>query len=208
LILKTSEERSAHSAQGLNGYNEDIENIEDIAGSAEKMWGYAADAPLRVRLYPDPVLKLPTAPVEKFDKDLSLFIEKMRLAMEISEGVGLAAPQVGVSKKIALVSYEKDFYVLINPMLLGQDGEQEGEEGCLSFPGIYAPLKRPARIRVSARDAVGRECVHEVEGYVARAFLHEMDHLDGKLFIDRLSALKRGMIRKKMTKRAAEARQP
>jgi peptide deformylase len=139
---------------------------------------------------------------------LSLLVEKMRLAMEISEGVGLAAPQVGVSKKIALVSYEGAFHVLVNPRLLEQDGEQEGDEGCLSFPGIYVPLKRPARIRVAARDAAGQEHVHEVEGYVARAFLHEMDHLDGKLFIDRLSPLKRGMIRKKMTKRAAEGTHP
>jgi peptide deformylase len=164
---------------------------------------YSNEEPLRVRLYPDPVLKVPTEPVERFDGELSSFIEKMRLTMEMSDGVGLAAPQVGVSKKIALVSYEKDFYVLINPRLLEQEGQQDGEEGCLSFPGIYAPVKRPARIKVAALDAEGQEHVHEVDGYVARAFLHEMDHLDGKLFIDLLSPLKRGMIRKKMTKRAA-----
>jgi peptide deformylase len=177
---------------------------EEIVEDIEKILENAADEPLKIRLYPDPVLKIPTEPVERFDKELSFFIEKMRLAMEIFEGVGLAAPQVGVSKKIALVSYEKAFYVLINPRILEQDGEQDGDEGCLSFPGIYAPVKRPARIKVAARDAAGQERVYDVDGYVARAFLHEMDHLDGKLFIDRLSPLKRGMIRKKMTKRAAE----
>jgi peptide deformylase len=187
---------------------------EEIAENLEKMPRGAEEKPLaerllKVRLYPDPMLKMPTEPVERFDEGLSLLIEKMRLTMEVSEGVGLAAPQVGVLKKIALVSYEKAFYVLINPRLLEQDGEQDGEEGCLSFPGIYAPVKRPARVKVAARDAAGLEHVHEVEDYVARAFLHEMDHLDGKLFIDRLSSLKRGMIRKKMTKRAAEEdRQP
>ncbi|MDR2176315.1 MAG: peptide deformylase [Synergistaceae bacterium] len=180
----------------------------EIAEDIEKILRETAERPLKVRLYPDPVLKVPAEPVERFDGSLSRFVEKMRLTMEVSEGVGLAAPQVGVSKKIALVSYENVFCVLVNPALLEQDGEQDGDEGCLSFPGIYAPVKRPARIRVAARDTEGRERVHEVEGYAARAFLHEMDHLDGKLFIDRLSPLKRGMIRKKMVKRAAaEARQ-
>ncbi|MDR3264421.1 MAG: peptide deformylase, partial [Synergistaceae bacterium] len=126
----------------------------------------------------------------------------MRLAMEMHDGVGLAAPQVGVSRRIALVSFEGAFYALINPVLLEQEGEQEGEEGCLSFPGIYANVKRPAKIRVAARDVAGDECVYEAEGFLARAFLHEIDHLDGKLFIEYLSNLKRGMIRKKMYKRA------
>ena len=182
---------------------------EEIVEDLEKILGETMERPLDIRLYPDPVLKMPTVPVERFDDSLSRFVEKMRLTMEVSEGVGLAAPQVGVSKKIALVLYESAFYVLINPTLLEQEGEQDGDEGCLSFPGIYAPVKRPARIMVAARDTAGEERIHEVEGYSARAFLHEMDHLDGKLFIDRLSPLKRGMIRKKMVKRAAaEERQP
>ncbi|MDR2180341.1 MAG: peptide deformylase [Synergistaceae bacterium] len=157
---------------------------------------------LKIRIYPDPVLKMPATPVERFDSELSSFIDEMRRAMALREGVGLAAPQVGVSKKIAIIDYHDVFYVLINPRLLEQEGEQEGEEGCLSFPGIYAAVKRPARVQVSAQDVTGVDRVYDVEGFTARAFLHEMDHLEGKLFIEHLSTLKRGMIRKKMRKRA------
>lgn len=160
------------------------------------------DGMLKIRIFPDPALKMPTARVERFDEDLVSLIEKMRVTMEMHDGVGLAAPQVGVSKKIALVAYDDVFYVLINPELLEQEGEQDGEEGCLSFPGIYANVKRPARVRVAAQDVTGERKVYEVENFLARAFLHEMDHLNGKLFIEYLSNLKRGMIRKKMYKRA------
>ena len=163
---------------------------------------FASEGSLKIRIFPDPVLKMPTEPVERFDADLLDLIEKMRVTMEMHDGVGLAAPQVGVSKKIAVVGYEGAFYVLINPRLLEEEGEQEGEEGCLSFPGIYAPVKRPMRIKVAAQDAAGKEQVYDAEGFLARAFLHEMDHLEGKLFIEYLSNLKRGMIRKKMYKRA------
>ena len=162
----------------------------------------ANGAKLKVKIYPDPVLKIPAAAVERFDAELDALVWDLRLTMDANEGVGLAAPQVGVSKKIAVISHEGSYYVLINPRLLEKEGIQEGEEGCLSFPGIYAPLPRPARIKVAARDTSGAEHVYEVEGVLARAFLHEMDHLEGKLFIERLSALKRGMIRKKMYKRA------
>ena len=158
---------------------------------------------LKVRIYPDPILKMPTTPVEKFDEELASLVKEMRVAMELREGAGLAAPQVGVLKKIAIVAHEGFFYVLINPRLLYQEGVQQGDEGCLSFPGIYAPLPRPERIKVAAQDTEGVERVYDVDGVFARAFLHEMDHLEGKLFIDRLSSLKRGMIRKKMYKRAA-----
>lgn len=158
---------------------------------------------LRIRVFPDPVLKMQTVSVDKFDTELADFVEKMRIAMEAHDGVGLAAPQVGVSKKIALVARDDALYVLINPRLLEQSGEQDGEEGCLSFPGVYANVKRPERVKIVAQDLTGQERTYEVDGFLARAFLHEMDHLDGKLFIEYLSSLKRGMIRKKMYKRAA-----
>ncbi|MDR1375868.1 MAG: peptide deformylase [Synergistaceae bacterium] len=157
-----------------------------------------------MRLYPDPILKLPTTPVERFDEGLSAFVDKMRVAMEIGNGVGLAAPQVGVPKKIAIVFYEDSFYALINPRVLYEEGEQDGEEGCLSFPDIYAQVRRPAHATVLAQNTKGEEGIYELEGFLARVFLHEIDHLNGKLFIDRLSPLKRGMIRKKMTKTRGE----
>jgi peptide deformylase len=145
---------------------------------------------------------MPTTVVERFDAELSSFIDEMHKAMALREGVGLAAPQVGVLKKIAIIDYHDVFHVLINPRLLEQEGEQEADEGCLSFPGIFAAVKRPARIKVAAQDVTGADRTYDVEGFTARAFLHEMDHLEGKLFIEYLSTLKRGMIRKKMHKRA------
>ncbi|GHS95242.1 peptide deformylase [Synergistales bacterium] len=161
------------------------------------------DEPLKIRCYPDPILRAPTELVADFDEKLALLVDKMRLAMGISDGVGLAAPQVGITKKIALVSYEDKFYVLINPKVLKKEGEQDGDEGCLSFPGIFAPLKRPGKISVAAFDASGKEQLYEPEGFLARVFLHELDHLEGKLFIDHLSPLKRGIIRKKVQKNNA-----
>lgn len=177
------------------------EKINKNTMSANDIANDIVEDSLKIRVYPDLILKTPTAPVECFDENLCRFVQKMRMAMDMCEGVGLAAPQVGVSKKIAIVSYDGAFYVLINPKLMEQEGELDGEEGCLSFPGIYANVKRPARIKVWAQDVMGAVQVYEVEGFLARAFLHEMDHLEAKLFIEYLSPLKRGMIRKKMHKR-------
>ena len=161
-----------------------------------------ATGTFKVKIYPDAALKTPSADVERFDENLVKFVEQMYETMSAHDGVGLAAPQIGVLKKIAMVEYENNFYLLINPKIIAQEGVQEGDEGCLSFPGIYAPVKRPLRVSISARDTKGAELIYDVEGFLARAFLHEMDHLDGKLFIEYLSNLKRGMIRKKMYKRA------
>ena len=161
-----------------------------------------ADGPFKVKVYPDSALRIPCVDVEHFDENLAVFVKMLHETMSAHEGVGLAAPQVGVLKKIALIEHENELYVLINPILLKQEGVQEGDEGCLSFPGIYAPVKRPLQVSISARDTKGAEVTYNVEGFLARAFLHEMDHLEGKLFIEHLSSLKRGMIRKKMYKRA------
>ena len=161
----------------------------------------APDGTFKVKIYPDSALKLPSTDVEHFDENLVEFVKKLRETMSAHDGVGLAAPQVGVLKKVALVEYENTLYVLINPVLLKQEGMQEGDEGCLSFPGIYAPVKRPLHVAISTRDTSGAELIYDVDGFLARAFLHEIDHLEGKLFIEHLSSLKRGMIRKKMYKR-------
>ena len=155
---------------------------------------------LEILRYPDPILKKPTEPVTAFDEDLAGFVEKLYAAMRAHDGVGLAAPQVGVLQKIAVVEYEGKSYTLINPRVLEKRGELEAEEGCLSFPGIYALVKRPEWVRIESQGLDGQTHVLEAEGFVARAFLHEMDHLDGHLFIDYLTPLKRGAIRKKMMK--------
>jgi peptide deformylase len=159
---------------------------------------------LELKVYPNPILKRKSEVVkeEEFGEGLQAFVDSMRLLMHGHDGAGLAAPQVGVLKRIAVVQREDKFYVLINPELLESEGEQISDEGCLSFPGIFAEVKRPMKVKIRARDASGEEQVIEAEGFLARALLHEMDHLDGKLFIEYLSLLKRNMIQKKMFKRA------
>ena len=155
---------------------------------------------LEIRKYPDPVLKKISQPVEIFDEKLEKFVKILFASMHVHDGVGLAAPQVGVLKKIAVVEYEGKSYVLINPKVIDQKGTQESEEGCLSFPGIYANVLRPQWVKIEAQNEKGETQILEGEGYVARAFLHEMDHLSGKLFIDYLSNLKRNAIKKKISK--------
>ncbi len=158
------------------------------------------DTGLKILKYPNPVLKKMSEPVEIFDDELAEFVQKLFLTMRASNGVGLAAPQVGISKRVAVVEYDDKSYVLVNPRLISTEGEQEGEEGCLSFPGIYANLKRPLKVKIEAQDVKGNFNTYEGEGYTARAFLHEMDHLDGRVFIDYLSNMKRGAIKKKLAK--------
>ena len=155
---------------------------------------------LEIRKYPDPVLKKISETVTVFDEALADFVKVLFASMRVHDGVGLAAPQVGVLKKIAVVEYEGKSYVLINPKVIEQKGIQEGEEGCLSFPGIYANVVRPQWVKIETHDLNGNIHTYEGEGYTARAFLHEMDHLSGKLFIDYLSNLKRNAIKKKVSK--------
>ena len=158
------------------------------------------DEVFEIKKFPDPVLKKISRPVEVFDEDLEKFVNDMFTAMKVHDGVGLAAPQVGVSKRIAVIEYEEKSYVLINPKVIEQNGIQEGEEGCLSFPGIFANVKRPQHVKIEAQDVKGEKNILEAEGYLARAFLHEMDHLNGKLFIDYLSNIKKSVIKKKISK--------
>lgn len=164
------------------------------------------DKEMKILCYPDPLLKRECEPVEEFGKDLADLTDRMFATMRINDGAGLAAPQVGVAKKIAVVECEGQSWVLVNPRVLETEGEQEEEEGCLSFPGIYAPVKRPMRVKAEAQDIHGDTHEYDVEGFAARAFVHEIEHLEGKLFIDMLSPLKRGMIRKKMMKHGGKGR--
>ena len=160
----------------------------------------AAEGILEIRKYPDPVLKKISEPVTVFDQELADFVKVLFSSMRVHDGVGLAAPQVGVLKKVAVVEYDGKSYVLINPRVVDQKGIQESEEGCLSFPGIYANVTRPQWVRIESNDLDGSTVTFEGEGYTARAFLHEMDHLSGKLFIDYLSSLKRNAIKQKVAK--------
>ncbi|NUQ35436.1 MAG: peptide deformylase [Planctomycetaceae bacterium] len=147
---------------------------------------------LQIRHYPDPVLMRPSAPVTEFDPALVRFVEDMFETMYIEEGVGLAAPQVGVNKRIFVVNCafeEKGAeaeIALINPVIVEARDEQTGKEGCLSFPQIFADVTRANVIRIKYQDVKGNWHEAVGEGLLARAFQHELDHLDGKVFVDYL----------------------
>ena len=144
---------------------------------------------LEIVLWPQPVLLRGTAPVEAVDDDLRQVVGEMRRVMFELRGVGLAAPQVGIARRLMLVcpsGEPGEEEVVLNPEILVQEGEEVGEEGCLSFPGIYGDIPRATRVRVRYQGLDGRRREMVLEGFVARVFLHEYDHLDGRVFIDRM----------------------
>ena len=131
----------------------------------------------------------------------------MTETMYAAPGVGLAAPQVNVHKRLVVIDVSEDknaLMVLVNPQILAQEGTQEYEEGCLSVPGVYSKITRAARVRVQAQDLEGKPFEVEAEGLLAVCLQHEIDHLDGKVFVDYLSQLKQNRIRTKLLKQARE----
>lgn len=150
--------------------------------------------------HPDGVLKQVGEPVEAFDAELEKLIADMFETMYAAEGVGLAAPQVGLSLRLFVMDCDGLKLVAANPEILSAEGEQDGEEGCLSVGRIHTPLKRASRVRLRAQDSRGEVFEREAEGLAARCFLHETDHCDGLLFIDRLSPLRRDMVKKRFQK--------
>ncbi len=159
----------------------------------------------------DPVLRTPGEEVEVFDEELQDLVRDMFETMYHAEGVGLAAPQIGLSKRVLVVDLRKEEQpearvALVNPRLVWSSPETEKEyEGCLSIPGLEELVERPSSVRIEGRDPKGNEVVVEADEYFARALQHEIDHLDGVLFLDRVSALKRRMLLKKWKKLQAEA---
>jgi len=155
--------------------------------------------------YPDPALAKRGEEVTSFDKELAQLVEEMFESMYAAQGIGLAAPQIAISKRIAVVDLSfgktpKDKLVLINPQVIYTEGRQVEEEGCLSLPEIREKVVRAERVTVKAQNVKGE--FFEVEGdeLLARALLHEIDHLDGVLFIDRISRLKRELVLRKIRK--------
>ncbi|MDT7779641.1 MAG: peptide deformylase [Acidobacteriota bacterium] len=153
--------------------------------------------------YGDPVLERPGEPVTKFDAGLKRLVSNMFETMYASRGVGLAAPQVGVSKRLFVMDCSGGGdpgarVAIINPVVLSVEGDQTGDEGCLSFPGIYFPVKRSLRAVVRAQDLDGEEFEFDGLELEARCMLHETDHCDGIVFIDRTTALKRELVRRKI----------
>lgn len=159
--------------------------------------------------YPDKRLREPGAEVEHFDDALRALIEDMAETMYAAPGVGLAAPQIGVSKRLFIVDVAtdeeepSDLRVFINPEIIAAEGETTFNEGCLSFPGLREDIDRAERVTVRALDEHGKPFELEADGLLAIAIQHENDHLDGKLMIDHLSVLRRRLVHRAMTKRAA-----
>ena len=156
-----------------------------------------------VRLYGDPVLRQKALPVAEVDDTVRELVADMRETMEAYHGVGLAGNQVGVLQRVLVVDVPVDAQTrvrcaLINPELDQKSGSESGEEGCLSIPGLYEEVKRAERVRVRALDEQGQPVEFVAEGYLARALQHEVDHLDGVLFVDRLSMLKRRFLRPRL----------
>ncbi len=135
----------------------------------------------------DDVLRERSREVEIFDDRLSILLDDMTETMFNADGVGLAAPQVGILKRVCVVCTDGNrIYELINPVIIESSGEQEGYEGCLSVPGVRGLVKRPKQLTVKSKDRKGRDVIFRVKDFEAVAFCHEMDHLDGTLFIDKM----------------------
>ncbi len=146
---------------------------------------------LPIRTFGDPVLKEKARPVESFDEALRRLADDMVETMRAAPGVGLAAPQVGRSIRLVVYDVDDDARALANPTLYDEWGEQIGEEGCLSLPGLYYPLRRFQRVVAEGYDAAGQPVKVEAEDLLARVLQHEVDHLEGRLFIDRLEGEER-----------------
>jgi peptide deformylase len=160
---------------------------------------------LKIVKYPEPVLQQPGEPVNEFNGELRKLIADMFETMYASQGIGLAAPQVAVSKRVTVIdlSMGKDpaqKLVLVNPEIIFQEGRQYEEEGCLSFPDIREKVSRAAKVKVRAQDENGKWFEMDGDELLARAFQHEIDHLDGMLFIFRMSPLKRDIALRKIRK--------
>lgn len=158
---------------------------------------------LDILYYPDAQLRRTAAEVADVDASIASLVDGMLETMYAAPGIGLAATQVNVHKRVVVmdVSEENDSpIVLINPEILHAEGEGEMQEGCLSIPGVYETVKRPAEVRVAAIDREGNPYELDADGLLAVCIQHEIDHLNGKLFVDYLSPLKRNRIRRRMEK--------
>ncbi len=156
---------------------------------------------LEIKKFNEPVLRRKCQDVKKVDKKLKKLIVDMAQTMERNQGIGLAAPQVGISKRVIVVLNLENRRILglVNPKILKKGRETEiGEEGCLSFPGIFLKIKRVKEVEIEGIDINGKKIKLKTKGLLARVFQHEIDHLDGILFIDRISFWQRRKIRTKL----------
>ena len=146
---------------------------------------------LDIRVLGDPILRMETKPVAEVTGELKQLVEQMFTTMYAAEGIGLAAPQVGRTERLAVVDVEGAKYTLINPEIVSRDGSARAEEGCLSIPDVFGEVERPQRVTVRALDIDGKPFELAADELLARCIQHEVDHLHGKLFVDYLSVFKR-----------------
>lgn len=141
---------------------------------------------LKIREIGDPVLRTRCRPVDSITPRIKTLLDDMKDTLHRAEGCGLAAPQVGILRRVVIIETEESGLIeLINPIITEAEGEQTETEGCLSIPGQWGVTRRPAKVTVKAQDRDGNMCEYHGEGLLARAFCHEIDHLDGKLYIDK-----------------------
>lgn len=164
---------------------------------------------LTIRKYPDPVLSQPGEPVTEFNDQLRKFVADMFETTYASQGIGLAAQQVGVAKRVTVIDLSmgkdpEEKLVLINPEIISSEGKLYEEEGCLSFPDIREKVVRAAKVRIRAQDEYGKWFEMDGEDLLSRCFQHEIDHLNGVLFLFRMSALKRSLNLRKIRKMQQE----
>jgi len=159
----------------------------------------------KIVTYGHPVLEKLAEPVSQIDGKIIDLARDMILTMHAAPGIGLAAPQVNVSRRVITVDLSvgenpADLIILVNPELLETEGKEVSEEGCLSVPGIHENVRRPARVRIKGIDLEGKERVLDATGQLARVFCHEIDHINGRLFIEHLSSFKKALVKKKLKK--------
>lgn len=158
---------------------------------------------LPIRIFPDDVLREECAEIDSFDEELRTLVDDMVETMHAAPGVGLAAPQVGVSRRVMVVDLSvgedpEQVHVFVNPEIVDAEGKVSDVEGCLSIPGLNEKVERPERIKVKARNASGEAFEMDADEWLARAICHETDHLDGVLFVDRLKGLRREKARRQL----------
>jgi len=160
----------------------------------------------KINVYPNPILKIQTEEVKDLDHKIIKVIKNMTNTMFAAKGIGLAGPQVGIKNSIAVVdtSFGKDIshaMVMINPRIIENKGSLKGEEGCLSFPDIFAPVSRYESVLIEYIDKNGKDVRFEANDFLARVLQHEIDHLNGVCFIDRMSKIRRDLIKRKLLKK-------
>lgn len=155
---------------------------------------------LKIRKYPDPILRQKCQPIKKITDEIKKFIDDMLETMHKNQGIGLAAPQVGVKKRIIVVDVGKGPLALINPKITKKEGKEVLEEGCLSFPGVFIPIKRASEIVVESLNKDGKKITINADHLAARVLQHEIDHLNGILIIDHIPFWQRKKLKEKLKK--------